>query len=180
MKNIMEQYGSALISAISGLLVIGLLFTGLLPGSGGLLRTIGKETMLVGGTAGYGASEDYDLSFIKAAGEDNAISLSDIEVESLVFVNEAYPVISLVRSLSGQELMAEAGRVEMLSTAGTGADVTDEVLSVSENGHQIICFEHPGSYRVSLIFDNSMGRTVTGSYIITAERETKGELAAFA
>ena len=41
MKNVIEQYGSALISAVSGLLVIGLLFTGLFPGTGGLLKTIG-------------------------------------------------------------------------------------------------------------------------------------------
>ena len=180
MKNIMEQYGSALISAISGLLVIGLLFTGLLPGSGGLLRTIGKETMLVGGTAGYGASEDYDLSFIRAAGEDSGLSLADIEVENYLTVNTEYLVDSVVRSHSGQEIRAKARRVEMLSVAGTGADVTYDVLSIDELGRQTICLDHPGSYRVSLVIENPTGMVISGNFVITAEKGGNGELAAFA
>ena len=180
MKNIMEQYGSALISAVSGLLVIGLLFTGLFPGSGGLLRTIGKETLLVGGMAGYGASEDSDLSFVKAAGEDSGFSLSDIEVENYLTVNATYLLDSIVRSISGKDIRAEARSVEMLSVSGTGAEVTDEVLSIDEYGRQTICFNYPGSYRASLIFENSEGRVVSGNYVITAEKGTTGELAAFA
>ena len=181
MRNIMEQYGSAMISAISGLLVIGLVFTGLLPGTGGLLKTIGKETVLFGQAAGYMASEDNDLSFLKAAGTvESGLSLSDIRVENPLLVNEAYPVDSIVRSLSGQEIGAEVTGVMMFSSGQTGADITDQVLSMSENNRQIICLRSPGTYRISLIIEDSLGRTVSGSFVITAERGTNGELAAFA
>ena len=181
MKNIIEQYGSALISAVSGLLVIGLLFTGLLPGTGGLLKTIGKETLLMGGTAGYGASEDSDISFMKAAGAGECdLSLSQIEVENMLFVNEEYPVGSIAHTLSELEITAKVQSVSMLSPIGTGAEVTNQVISLNESGRQIICFRNPGSYRVSLIFENAAGRVVSGNYVITAENETNGELAAFA
>lgn len=181
MKNIMEQYGSALISAISGLLVIGLLFTGLLPGTGGLLKTIGKETILFGQAAGYNATEDYDLSFIKAVGNDtNGLSLSDIQVVSSLAVNEEYPVSAIVQALSEQEIIAEITEVSMLSPTGTGADVTDQVLSSNEGGHQTICLRTPGSYRVSLIIENSEGRAVSGAFVITAEKSANGELTSFA
>ena len=177
----MEQYGSAMISAISGLLVIGLVFTGLLPGTGGLLKTIGKETVLFGQAAGYMASEDNDLSFLKAAGTvESGLSLSDIRVENPLLVNEAYPVDSIVRSLSGQEIGAEVTGVMMLSSGQTGADITDQVLSMSEYNRQIICLRSPGTYRVLIIIEDSLGRTVSGSFVITAERGTNGELAAFA
>ena len=181
MKNIMEQYGSAMISAVSGLLVIGLLFTGLLPGTGGLLKTIGKETILFGNAGAYGASEDYDLSFLKAAGEENSgLSLSDILVESPLAVNESYPVASIVRSLSGQEIYAEVTEVLMLSNAGSGADITDQVISSNECGYQTICLREPGSYRVSLIIEDSAGRTLSCAFVITAEKRMNGELVAFA
>ena len=180
MKNVIEQYGSALISAVSGLLVIGLLFTGLFPGTGGLLKTIGKETLLMGSTAGYKASDDNDLSFLKAAGEEGSLSLSEIEVESMLYVDCAYYIDSLARSLNGQEIKVRARSVEMLSVSGTGADVTDQVLSMSEDGREIICFQAPGSYRAALTFENNMGRTVSGNFVITAEREMNGELTAFA
>ena len=180
MKNVIEQYGTALISAISGLLVIGLLFTGLFPGTGGLLKTIGRETLLMGGAAGYGASEDSDLSFVKAAGaEGGGLSLSEIEVENMLYVNEEYPLGAIVHTVTEQELYVKAQSVVMLSPMGTGADVTDQVL-LSEDGHQLICFRDPGSYRVSLTFENAMGRTVSGNYVISAEYERNGELAAFA
>ena len=51
---------------------------------------------------------------------------------------------------------------------------------MSEDGREVICFQAPGSYRAALTFENNMGRTVSGNFVITAEREMNGELTAFA
>lgn len=161
MKEIMKNYGAAILAAVTAAAVLSLIFSGaLFRGQGtGSLHTFD----LTERSAGIGNLGEASVKTVRSKGE---IDASDVVSAVHLTSGEALPVDSLVKSLSGKAYAVRVRRVELCSGADAGRDVTGEVLASDGDS---VTFPKSGAYRVSLVLSDADGAYMNGSMYYAIE-----------
>lgn len=161
MKEIMKNYGAAILAAVMAAAVLSLIF------SGALFRGQGTASLpslnLSEKSAGIGALGEASVKTVRSRG---GIDAADVVSAVHLTSGEALPVDSLVKSLSGKAYSVRVRRVELCSGADAGRDVTGDALAPDGAS---LTFPKSGAYRVSLVLSDTDGAYMNGSMYYAIE-----------
>lgn len=155
MKEVMKNYGAAVLAAVTAAAVLSLIFSGLLiRGQGG--KALYSYSMPER-AAGMGEIGDISAESVRSK---MGIDAADIVSAVHLTCGDIIGTDSLVKSLAGKKYSVRIRSVELCSGADAGRDVTASVLS---GDGKTVCFQKSGAYRISMVITDAAGAYMNGT-----------------
>lgn len=143
MKEVIKNFWGAILTALTGAMVMCFIFTGALTVSTGM--------------SGF-SSRSY--------AREESVDSEDLVAAVHLRCGEAVAAEGLIKSLSGQEYGVRVRKVELCSGADAGRDVTER--AASEEGNEVT-FPKSGAYRVSLYIGRESGAYTEETFYYAVE-----------
>lgn len=161
MREVMNEYGRTMLSAVAAVLVLTLLFTTKAFNGGNIIEGTGKVVSSMN-VAQLSDEMDTDSSFAMTS-HMLTFDSSDVSANDGIIAEKAYSVNDLVKSESGKNTVS----VKVLSVKGVsglfeGQEVTTDMLSGDK-----INFRRSGIYRVNMRCTNQDGQYFYGNMYIS-------------
>lgn len=161
MKEVIKNYGAAIVAAFTAAAVLGLIFSGAL--FRGRVAGMFHSYAMQEKAAGLGAASDGSTEAVRSRMD---IDAGDIVSAVHLVCNEEIAANSLVKSLSGKSYSVRIRKVELCSGADAGKDITSSALA---DGGESVCFPKSGAYRVSMVITDAAGAYMNGTMYYAIE-----------